>query len=149
MIEETEGVVVEQLKNNRAKVKIRKRSSCNACSHKGFCNPFGKDSMIIMAANPLNAERGQTVRINFKSEKEGRAVIILYIIPLIGLIAGAFIGNTLNLFGNQDVSAIFFSILFLAGILLVIRYYSQRKYEKDTTYKPTIIEIVKDLREKG
>ena len=144
MIEE--GVVVEQLKNNHAKVKIRKSSSCDACSYKGFCNPFGKDSMIIMAANPLNAETGQRVRINFKSEREIKAAAILYIIPLIALLAGAFIGNALNLFGNQDASAAFFSILFLISTFLGIRYYSHRKYKRNVSYKPTIIEIVKERR---
>lgn len=141
-MEETEGVIVEQLHNSNAKVKIQKSSSCDDCSSKGFCNPFGKDSMIIMADNSLNAKTGQRVRINFKSEKEIKAAAILYIIPLISMLAGAFIGNALNLFENQDTSAVFFSFLFLVTAFLGIRYYNHRKCQIDPSYKPTIVEIV-------
>ncbi|MBW2645675.1 MAG: SoxR reducing system RseC family protein [Deltaproteobacteria bacterium] len=137
-----EGVVVEQLPDNHAKVKIRKSSSCDACSHKGFCNPFGRDSMIIVAANPLNAGAGQKVRMAFKVEKERKAVTILYIVPLIGLLVGAFVGDALNLCGNRDASAAFFSILFVVITFLGIRYYSRIRYERDVSYKPTVIEIV-------
>jgi sigma-E factor negative regulatory protein RseC len=137
-----EGVVIKRLGDNRAKVKIRKSSSCDTCSHKGFCNPFGSDSMIILAANPLNAGAGQRVRIAFKKEKELKAAAILYIIPLVGLLVGAFVGDALDPFGNRDASAAFFSLLFVVITFLGIRYYSHRRYECDVSYKPTIIEIV-------
>ncbi len=137
-----EGVVIEQLRDNHAKVKIRKSSSCDSCSYKGFCNPFGRDSMVILAANPLNVGVGQRVRIAFKVEKERKAVTILYIIPLIGLLVGAFVGDALDPFGNRDASAAFFSILFVVITFLGIRYYSYKRYERDVSYKPTVIEIL-------
>jgi sigma-E factor negative regulatory protein RseC len=138
-----EGVVIEQLRDNHARVKIRKSSSCDTCSHKGFCNPFDRDSMIILAANPLNAEAGQKVRMAFKVEKERKAITILYIIPVIGLLVGAFVGDALDPFGNRDASAAFFSILFVVITFFGIRYYSYRRYECDVSYKPTVIEILK------
>lgn len=98
--------------------------------------------MIILAVNPLNAGAGRRVRIAFKSEKEGKAATILYIIPLIGLLIGAFVGDALNLFGNRDASAAFFSILFVTITFLGIRYYSHRRYESDVSYRPTIVEII-------
>lgn len=98
--------------------------------------------MIIVAANPLNAGAGQKVRMAFKVEKERKAVTILYIIPLIGLLVGAFVGDALNLYGNRDASAAFFSILFVVITFLGIRYYSHIRYERDVSYKPTVIEIV-------
>lgn len=98
--------------------------------------------MMILAANPLNADAGQRVRIAFKAETKGKATTILYIIPLIGLLLGAFVGDALDPFGNRDASAAFFCLLFVGITFLGIRYYSYRKYERDVAYKPTIVEIV-------
>ena len=137
-----QGVVIERLPNNHAKVKIRRDSCCDTCSHKGFCNPFGQDSMTILAANPLNAEAGQQVHIAFTAETKGKATTILYIIPLIGLLLGAFVGDALDPFGNRDASAAFFCLLFVTITFLGIRYYNHRKYDRDVSYKPTIVEIV-------
>ena len=98
--------------------------------------------MMILAANPLNAEASQRVRIAFKAEGKGKATTILYIIPLIGLLLGAFVGDTFDPFGNRDASAAFFCLLFVAITFLGIRYYSHRKYERSVAYKPMIVEIV-------
>ena len=98
--------------------------------------------MMILAANPLNAEAGQRVRIAFKAETKGKATTILYIIPLIGLLLGAFVGDTFDPFGNRDASAAFFCLLFVAITFLGIRYYSHRRYERNMSYKPTIVEII-------
>jgi len=137
-----EGVVTELLNNNYANVKIPKKTSCGLCDHKGFCNPFGKDHMVIAADNKLKAIVGQKVRIEVRAADEGKAITILYVIPLIAMFIGALIGNALNLFENKDASAAFFSFLFLVITFLAIRYYSRTKYEKNISYKPIIIEIL-------
>jgi len=137
-----EGVVTELLNNNYANVKIPKKTSCGLCDHKGFCNPFGKDHMVIAADNKLKAIVGQKVRIEVRAADEGKAITILYVIPLITMFIGALIGNALNLFENKDASAAFFSFLFLVITFLAIRYYSRTKYEKNISYKPIIIEIL-------
>ena len=137
-----DGIVIEVLSNNYANVKIPKKTSCGTCTNKGFCDPFGKDHMTITAANPLNAVKGQKVRVEVRAAKERKAIAILYVIPFLALFIGALVGNALNLFGNQDASAAFFSFLFLAVTFLGIRYYSRTKYEKDISYKPTIIKIL-------
>jgi len=137
-----DGVVTEILGNNYANVKIPKKTSCGSCNHKGFCNPFGKDHMVIAADNKLKAIIGQKVRIEVRAADEGKAITILYVIPFIAMFIGALIGNALNLFGNQDASAAFFSFLFLVITFLCIRYYSRTKYEKNISYKPTIVKIL-------
>ena len=137
-----EGVVTELLNNNYANVKIPKKTSCGLCDHKGFCNPFGKDHMVIAADNKLKAIVGQKVRIEVRAADEGKAITILYVIPLIAMFIGALIGNALNLFENKDASAAFFSFLFLVITFLAIRYYSRTKYEKNISYKPTIVKIL-------
>ena len=137
-----EGVVTELLNNNYANVKIPKKTSCGVCDHKGFCNPFGKDHMVIAADNKLKAIVGQKVRIEVRAADEGKAITILYVIPLIAMFIGALIGNVLIFFGNKDVSAAFVSFLFLAITFMCIRYYSRTRYEKNISYKPIIIEIL-------
>lgn len=136
------GTVIARLKDNYAKVKIPKTSSCDDCSEKGFCNPFGSNNMIIKSANKVNAQIGSRVRVAIKSVKEGKAIVILYVIPLIALLSGAFIGKRL---WGSDAAAAALSFIFLIIAYLSIRYYSYRKYESknkiDST--STIIEILK------
>jgi sigma-E factor negative regulatory protein RseC len=98
--------------------------------------------MMILAANPLNAEAGQRVHISFKAENKGKATAILYIIPLIALLVGALVGDALDPFGNRDASAAFFCLLFVTITFLGIWYYSHRKYERNVSFKPTIIAII-------
>lgn len=43
------GEVVELLGNGDAKVKVERRSQCVGCSHRGICDPFGSNFMVIRA----------------------------------------------------------------------------------------------------
>ncbi|MCK5243755.1 MAG: SoxR reducing system RseC family protein [Desulfobacterales bacterium] len=139
-----EGVVIERLPDRRARIKLRKSSSCDDCSEKGFCNPFDSNTMTVLAEDPIGVRPGQRVRIAFRTERERKAIAVLYIIPVIAIITGAFVGNALDPFDNPDASAALFSVLFVIVTFSGIRYYSHKRYEKDSSFRPTIIEIVRE-----
>ena len=87
-----EGIVLEVLEG-QARVKIPKSSSCQGCCHKGVCDPFGREHMVVVADNSLQAGIGQKVRVGFYTETQLKAILILYMLPLLGLFLGAIIGN--------------------------------------------------------
>ena len=60
MIEE-EGIVVE-VNGDIAKVAVLAKSACEKCAASGVCHPGGDDS-FMEATNPLNATKGQKVKV--------------------------------------------------------------------------------------
>lgn len=136
-----EGVVLELL-DSQARIKIPKSASCQGCCHKGVCDPFGREHMVVVADNSLKAKIGQKVRVGFYSETQLKAILILYMLPLLVLFVGAVIGNYWDPFQNKDLSAALFG---LGGVVLTyvgIRSYSIRRTVTEADYQPRIEEIL-------
>ncbi len=136
------GEVVHLLPENRARIKIPKRSNCCGCGHRSFCDPFGSEHMLLDVDNSLRAGTGQQVEVAFHAEKQSKAILILYLIPLFSLLLGAVLGNSLNPLGNQDASASVCSIGFTALSFLGIRYYTKRKAASTPVSQPKVVKII-------
>jgi sigma-E factor negative regulatory protein RseC len=141
MIEE-EGVVAE-IEGNIAKVAVLKKSACEQCSASGVCHPGDQD--YLEAVNPLNAMKGQKVKVVIAPQMYLKASIILYGIPMAAFIAGAIIAkNIAAQYVGEDTSDLW---AFIAGTactfvsFLFIRAYN-KKIEKTQKYKPVIVEIL-------
>lgn len=119
-------------------IKIPKRSDCQSCSHRGFCNPFGTEYMTVSVDNSLGAKPGQQVEISFQPHGQGKAILILYLLPLVALVLGAVLGHRLNVTGNPDASAALVSLL---GLILVFAaiYWQTRRHPQE---QPRIIRIL-------
>ncbi len=141
---EEQGVVIE-LKGNQAKVQMKESSACEACPGRHGCRAlyslFGKKAMVMEALNPEGAQVGQQVVVSFKSEQVPKASLIMFIIPVAGLLIGSIFGYYLNVWGNRDISSLIFGILGITVTFLAIKRYC-RKYEQDHSYIPTIIRVV-------
>lgn len=139
-----QGVVIE-LKGNQAKVQVKESPACESCPGHGACHAigsmFGKRVMVTEALNQEGAQVGQQVVVSFKSEQVPKASLIMFIIPVVGLLAGAILGYYLNVGGNRDLSALIFSILGVTATFIGIRQYCKR-YEQDPSYKPTIVQVI-------
>lgn len=139
-----QGVVID-LKGDQAKVQMEESPACESCPGRGCCNAigslFGKKVRVMEALNQQGARVGQQVVVSFKSEEVHKASLIMFIIPVIGLLAGAILGYYLNIGGNRDVSSLICSILGVTVTFLAIRQYCTR-YDQDTSYRPSIIKIV-------
>ncbi|MDI6789107.1 MAG: SoxR reducing system RseC family protein [Thermodesulfobacteriota bacterium] len=140
-IREEEGEVIA-VEGNQAKVRIRRSPACDSCSSSSSCGLLGKGEMVLTALNPIGASEGQKVDVSFKVEGGVKASFILYLIPVVGLVAGALIGYSLHLFGDKEISAAVFSLLFVALTFLGIKYYAHIRYAKDQSYIPKITKVV-------
>lgn len=92
------GVVLEN-KGQEALVKIKRHSLCSNCKNKcqlAMGNSHESKEMEISVKNPLGASKGDQVKIEMGEESLVTASLIIYLIPLFGLIAGYFAG--INLF---------------------------------------------------
>lgn len=140
-IREEEGEVIA-VEGNQAKIRVRRSPACDSCSSAGTCGLVGKDEMVLTALNPIGASEGQKVGVSFKVEDQVKASFILYLIPVVGLVTGALIGYSLHFFGDKEISAAVFSLLFVALTFLGIKYYAHIRYAKDQSYIPTITKVV-------
>jgi len=146
MIEEV-GTIVELKSRAVATVLCKKSVLCENCASAGLCS-LGNDSrsMLVDAHNPLGAEVGDQVRLVTSTRTFLQSSFILYIVPLLGLVVGAVIGEWLGtawLAGiDPDLLAALTGVGFLVGTFLVIRRVS-RSAPKEK-YMPRIVEILEE-----
>ena len=89
MIEQ--GIVKEILKNGLARVYFKAGGGCEKC---GACIIKGNEAYID-AINEAKAKVGDPVRVEIPAGNVLKAVSLLFILPIICLIAGFFMGGVL------------------------------------------------------
>jgi len=144
MIEE-EGIVMET-HGGIAKIAIVTKSACEKCASASTCHPEGPDS-LMEAANPLNAKKGQKVKVILAPQVYLKAALIIYGIPVTAFITAAIIAKNLTVGFAGDRGSDLWA--FVAGALcLVVSFFFIRSYnkkvEKTQAYKPMIVEILGD-----
>ena len=131
------GVVIE-LNGKTAKVRASRHSDCKNC---GACP--GDNAIVLDTQNPLSAKVGQLVTFEIQETNMLQGAFIVYIMPLIAIAVGAFlggivankIGQTVGLF--RIVGGI---IAFILSVVFIKLYDSSaRKNEK---MQPVITKIL-------
>lgn len=130
----------------KARVKIERHSLCSKCTNN--CHLAGdnheREEFEIIVDNVIGAREGQLVKLEMSEESLVVASLIIYLIPLIGVILGYFIGvffAPLVSLENKESSGIIGSVFFLLLSFLLVRYFD-RIMGKQTRYQPQLIEIV-------
>ena len=88
------GIVIKTEPGNYAQVLADRKSSCGGC----HSNPDACLSCLTSAkiesrvANPVNAHAGDLVKIRLSSTNLLTGAAILYLLPIIGILLGAFAG---------------------------------------------------------
>lgn len=137
MKKEQEGIVIE-LNNNIARVKVARHSHCENC---GACP--GSSALVVEAINDIGASVGQKVVFQIKEEGMVKAAFIVYILPLLLVVAGVVIGSVICRFINVDT----FSFQVLGGIVgfifsIVVIIYYEKVYKCNVNKLPKIIKIL-------
>jgi sigma-E factor negative regulatory protein RseC len=100
MLEES-GIVVS-ISKDMAEVSVTPQSACGNCGASGGCGTsliaslFPERSSRFKVKNPLNAQIGEQVTIGLRESALQSASLMLYLIPLAGLIFGAMGGIYLS-----------------------------------------------------
>jgi sigma-E factor negative regulatory protein RseC len=120
-----EGVVIES-GEAMARVQMPRSSYCQTCHRSGtICDPFGADRMIVEAQNQSGARKGDVVQVEFLPIKVGKGAAVAYVTPLLALLVGAILGNVLDPFGSNDLSAAVFALALL--VVSVAALYAVRR----------------------
>lgn len=98
MIEEN-GMIVA-VDGDRAQVLTQRRSNCSGCRVKGACGTslldrlLGRREVRLDVLNPTDARPGDEVVVGVPEEGILIGSLVAYILPLIGLILGAILGQS-------------------------------------------------------
>lgn len=141
----TEEGIVLKIDTDTAWVKTKKSKSCEGCSSKGFCHATGsQDEMEVQAINAAGGKVGDRVMLNFDTSSLLKASFLLYVFPIICMLAGAFVGMELapRLDINSSKLSAIFGFLFFGLSVLFVKTTGNRMAQKDA-YRPKIIRILK------
>jgi len=141
----TEEGVVTRVGATTAWIITKRSSGCETCASKGSCSSLGGGKeMEIEALNAVNARTGDWVVVSFETSSLLKISFLLYIFPIMCLLAGALLGQKAA--SLLDLNATAFSIVsaFLAFILafVLVRSKSNQMAQKDA-YRPKITRIRK------
>jgi len=138
-----EGVVIK-ISAGAAWVKTSKSSACKACSARASCHSSGGgEEMEVEVINEVGARVGDRIVLSLATGSFLKATFLLYIFPILLLIAGAIIGQeTASYFGVNPsglAAAAGFALFFAALLLVKIK---ANQLAKKNEYRPKIIKIL-------
>ncbi len=115
---QTIGFVVEAGNDGRATVVAEKGQGCGSCSTASQCHGgLGARTEKTPALNPIGAAVGDRVTLTVASGALLSRMAVLYLVPVFGLLTGAFTGAFLD--GDMNGADSDHSIAFgLAGLVL-------------------------------
>jgi sigma-E factor negative regulatory protein RseC len=140
-----EGIVTNIPTPGKVLVSTVRSGACAACTARGMCHTVGGGGEAeVIANNAANARVGDRVVISFQTGSLLKAMFLLYIFPILCLLAGAVIGNNYADALQMD-SSVFSAIagfLFFGAAVLFVVTKGNKMAQKDE-YQPKIIRILK------
>lgn len=118
------GIVRKTEPNGYAQVETERKTVCGECEHqKMICYGCLLHPKIVgRVANPVGAGKGDTVKVYLSSKKLFLAAGLFYLVPMLALLLGAFLGLSISgTFNLPESAATLGSAVagFLLGILIV------------------------------
>ncbi len=88
--------IIERIEDEWAWVKTTRTSACANCDHKDHCQMVeGSDHMIVKARNAVKAHVGDEVELYLDPRVRFKSIFMVYVLPIIGLMTGAFMAEAL------------------------------------------------------
>ena len=140
----TEQGIVLQTDSETAWVKTVRSSACEGCTARDSCHTTaGGQDMEVKAINSVGASVGDRIVLSFETASLLKATFLIYVFPIILLIAGAALGQALAPLIGFSPSALSvllgFAFFFIA--LFIIKTRANRMAEKNA-YQPKITKIL-------
>lgn len=131
------GIVVD-IKNSKAIIELPLKSLCSRC---GLCQSKDK-KILIETSNELGLNLGNRVKMELKETSGIKAALIVYLIPILFIFLGYFIGLWICSLTNRPSIGIICGIgIFLTAFLII--HICDRKLAKKRQEIFKIVEIIK------
>ncbi len=142
MIEESARVVA--VEDGFALLETERKSACQSCAARKGCGTgalakvVGRRFNRVRALNPIGARVGDCVVVGIAEEALVRGSLVLYLVPLLGMLGGAMAAEALL---DGEGWTILGAIAGMAGAFLWARRHA-RRVAFDARYQPVILRPV-------
>ena len=124
-------------------VKAVRSSACEACAARDSCNPGSEKSQEVEAINDAGALVGDRIQFSISSASILKATFLLYLFPILCMVAGGIIGNeAARYFQAASSGAAAFSALLCFGISIFFVRYRGQSMGRNEAYRPRIIRVL-------
>lgn len=141
--------IVRSLKPPFAEVETQRQSSCGSCQARQGCGTatiarfFPRRAHLLLALNEVDAKPGDEVVLCLDDDALRNASLVVYLVPLIGLILGTMAGEWLDgwlalQFG--ELTALLGGLFGILAGFSWVRYYGQR-HRTNPKFQPVILRI--------
>jgi sigma-E factor negative regulatory protein RseC len=141
-----EGIVTKigEHASQTAWVKTSQSSACKSCSARHSCNgdAMGKEREVE-AINLVGAKVGDRIQISIRTGALLKATFLLYVFPVISMLCGGLVGNSLGSYVGlkpSPAAALIAALAFL-GAMVIVRLKAGRMALK-LEYRPKITRII-------
>lgn len=126
-----------------AKIKLQRHASCDKC---GACGMGNRPEIIVDVDDRVGVEKGDIVMLRMKTGQLFKAAVLMYTLPLAGLVLGFLVGQRLGVWGglNPDSAenvGILTGFIFLAVSYLAIRWWD-RRHALGAKMRPEVVQII-------
>ncbi|MEJ2641744.1 MAG: SoxR reducing system RseC family protein [Desulfosarcinaceae bacterium] len=126
-------------------VQTQRSSACKSCSSRHSCNPGGHGKeMEVEAINNIGARVGDEIILSLDTGPLLKATFLLYVMPILCMIAGAVVGHRYALSRGWDPSGL--SAAVSLGALAISFFFIRLRgntLARKSDYKPQIVRIAK------
>jgi sigma-E factor negative regulatory protein RseC len=140
----TEQGIVLRTDSEDAWVKAVRSSACEGCTARGACHTTGGgQDMEIKAINSAGASVGDRIVLSFETASLLKATFLIYVFPIILMIAGAVLGQVLAplIEFSPSGSSVLVGFAFFFSALFIIKARAN-KMAKKNAYQPKITKIL-------
>lgn len=145
------GIVLDYTNDGFARIKTNRSGACGGCdSCSGHCHScLANSQMITRVANPINARPGETVRVELDSREVFKGAAVLYLLPVLTLMGGAFAGRGIaaHLGLSGSTGSVIFSLAGLLGGLLLVKVFDRSNWARRKLL-PTITGVVSSSKKR-
>ena len=134
--------VIEVYGDGKVKVEMKKNAACKTCATKSNCFGLSKNIRHIIAIDPIGVKVDQIVKLKLNAKDKVKASVFLFLIPIILLLSGFFLGSSLAIKMGKEASSETWGILsgmvFFALSFIILRLVN-RHYERHGEHLPSIV----------
>ena len=138
-----EGTIIK-VYEDKAWVKVRRNSACSTCNCQSSCSSLGGENIMeAEAINTANGQVGDRVLLRIPDKALWKMSFVLYMIPVIFLMAGVVIGMSLakSYSMKPELGGLILGVLGCVLSYIIIKIIS-RAIRDDKEYVPEIVSII-------
>ncbi len=125
----TEEGIVGSVSQGKAVVRIQKGGRCKSCGSREACGVSGGGDMQIDLENELGAKVGDCVEISLPTRSLMKLSLLVYLLPILALILGAYLGRlagTEVFHSDSAVISVVFGAVAMATAFFGLRWFDRR-----------------------